>query len=323
MRKKIRKIVVGITIMLIAIFAILLLVMPLIIVNLVTKGHVDYGVNKDQPLQKVYTSSDFELISKDMMLTTEDDYKVWVSEVTVAKPKAIIIYLSGIRQPSVTYFYGHAKWMKSEGYASFLLEVRGHGNSSGNRVCLGYEEVADVKAVVTYIKQQEHYRDVPIVIHGVSMGGAIAINSFGQLPEISGLIAMSAYSSFEDVVADTMEQYYIPGFVRSIEKQLIRVSLKSVFGDKVDENKPIRQVDNIRGRSVLLIASVNDTQVSSENMNRLLKEASGKCESWLRDSNEAGHFIILNNDIENVYLDTEYCEKILSFLENKIVCQAQ
>lgn len=316
---KIRKFVIGVVIILTTIFTISLLVAPPIIVHLVTNGHVDYGVIKDHPLQKIYTSSDFELISNDMMLTTEDNYKVWVSEVTVSKPKAIIIYLSGIRQPSVTYFYGHAKWMKSEGYASFLLEVRGHGNSSGNRVCLGYEEVSDVKAVVTYIKQQEHYRDVPVVIHGVSMGGAIAVNSFGQLKEISGLIAMSAYSSFEDVVADTMEQYYIPGFIRSIEKQLIRVSLKSVFGDKVDEIKPIRQIDNIEGRPVLFIASVNDTQVSSENMNRLLKEALGHCESWLRDSDMAGHFIILNNDIENVCLDTEYCEKILSFLENKIV----
>ncbi len=319
MHKKIRKILVGIIIILTAIFTISLLAVPPIIVHLVTKGHVDYGVIKDHPLQKIYTSSDFGLTSKDMMLTTEDGYEVWVSEVTVAKPKAIIIYLSGICQPSVTYFYGHSKWMKSEGYASFLLEVRGHGNSSGNRVCLGYEEVADVKAVVTYIKQQEHYRDVPIVIHGVSMGGAIAINSFGQLKEISGLIAMSAYSSFEDVIADTMEQYYIPGFIRSIEKQLIRISLKSVFGDKVDEIKPIRQVDNIGERPVLFIASVNDTQVSSENMNRLLKEAPGQCESWLRDSDVAGHFIILNNDIENVCLDTGYCEKILSFLENKII----
>ena len=36
---------------------------------------------------------------------------------------------------------------------------------------------------------------VPIVIQGVSMGGAIAINAFGQLEDIDGLIAASAYSN--------------------------------------------------------------------------------------------------------------------------------
>jgi len=36
------------------------------------------------------------------------------------------------------------------------------------------------------------------------MGGAIAINAFGQLEDIDGQIAASAYSSFEDVVVDTM-----------------------------------------------------------------------------------------------------------------------
>ncbi|HHY27848.1 MAG TPA: lysophospholipase [Desulfitobacterium dehalogenans] len=319
MKKIIKKTAAMAIIALAVIFVLMLLVAPPVAVHLTTNGHVDYGVIEDHPLQKMYTSSDFALTSNDMMLTTEDSYEVWASEVTVENPKAIIIYLSGIRQPSVTYFYGHAKWMKSEGYASFLLEVRGHGKSSGDRVCLGYEEAADVKAVVDYIKQQERYKGVPIVIHGVSMGGAIAINSFGQIDEITGLIAMSAYSSFEDVVVDTMKQYNIPRFICDIEKPLVRLSLQTVFGDKVNDLKPIKQVENIGERPALFIASANDTEVSYENMNRLLKAAPEQCEGWLRESDLAGHFIILNHDIENVDLDTEYCEKVLSFLENKVV----
>jgi len=136
-----------------------------------------------------------------------DGYNIWASEIYTENPKAIIIYLSGIQQPSVT---------------------------------------------------------LPIVIQGVSMGGAIAINAFGQLEDIDGLIAASAYSSFEDVVVDTMRNYHIPGFICAIERPLIHLSLRFTFGDKVNELVPIIQVENIGERPALFIASVNDDQVSAE-----------------------------------------------------------
>lgn len=319
MSRRSKKIATGAMTALVAIFILALLAVPPISIYAITNGHVDYGLIEDHPLQKVYTASDFDLASNDMMLTTRDEYSVWVSEVSAENPKAVIIYLSGIRQPSVTYFYGHAKWMQRNGYASFLLEVRGHGRSSGDRVCLGYEEVNDVQALVEYIRQQDRYTDVPIVIHGVSMGGAIAINAFGQIDEVAGLIAMSAYSSFEDVVTETMQQYHIPTFICRIEKPLIRLSLRVVFGDKVNALEPIKQVGNIGDRPALFIASANDTEVLPDNMDRLLDAAPKHCEGWLRESDLTGHFIVLNHDIENVEQDSEYCEKILSFLEQEIV----
>lgn len=296
-----------------------LLIIPPIAVHIITSGHVDYGVIENHPLQNIYCPLDFDLTANEMMMTTEDGYNIWASEVYTENPKAIIIYLSGIQQPSVTYYYGHAKWMHDNGYASFLLEVRGHGKSDGDRVCLGYEEVSDVKAVVEYIKQQDHYKNVPIVIQGVSMGGAIAINAFGQLEDIDGLIAASAYSSFEDVVADTMRNYHIPSFICMIERPLIRLSLRFIFGGKVNELVPITQVQNIGKRSALFIASANDKEVSAENMARLLAAAPEHCTGWLRDEETAGHFIMLNYNFENIALDREYCERVLSFLEKKVL----
>jgi len=299
----------------------LLLIAPSIIVFQVTQNHVDYKgyATPDYLLQDTYSASDFDLEANEMILMTEDGYELWSSEVFVEQPKAVIIYLSGIRQPSVTYFYGHAKWMRNNGYASILLEIRGHGNSDGDRVCLGYEEVSDVMAVVDYIKEQEKYTNVPIVIHGVSMGGAIAINSFGQIKEIDGLIAMSAYSSFEDVVCDNMRNYNIPRFICEIEKPLVRLCLQFVFGDKVHVITPIKQVENIGERPALFIASTRDTEVPPENMERLLNKAPDYSESWLRDSDSCGHFIIKDHNFADMEQDKEYCDRILTFLETNIV----
>ncbi|MDF2587229.1 MAG: lysophospholipase [Anaerocolumna sp.] len=316
--RSIRGILIKSILILVSVVIILIIIAPPIIVHFATSGHINYAGNTNKNvLQDIYQGEDFDLETTELTLSTDDGLNIWTSEVFVENPKAVIIYLTGIRQPSITYFYGHSRWMKKNGFATMLLEVRGHGNSSGNDVCLGYEEVNDVKAVLNYIKGQEKYKDVPIVLHGVSMGGAIAINSFGELKDIDGLIAMSAYSSFEDVVSDTMRRYHIPKFICNIEKSMVRTWLSVKFGDKVYSNKPMKQIQNIGERPALLIACTGDTEVQAVNMRRLLEKAPEQCESWTRESWE--HFIIKDCDFANMEQDLEYCERILEFLNSKIV----
>ena len=293
------------------ILIITMVIVPLLVILIATKK-VSYAGNAvEHPLQDIYQASDFGLVTKELKLTTADGLNVWASEVLVTKPKAIIIYLSGIQQPSVTYFYGHSKLMKQNEYASILLEVRGHGESEG-KVSLGYKEVEDVKAVVRYIKEQEKYNTVPIIIHGVSMGGAIAINSFGELKEVDGLVAMSAYASFEDVIYDRMRRC-IPSFICKIEKSITRMWLSIVFGSEVAEITPINQINKVGNRPALLIACRDDTEVAPINMQRLLNIAPKTCTGWLRDSWE--HFIVKDCDFKNIEQDKEYCNKILSFIK--------
>ncbi|WP_246240829.1 alpha/beta hydrolase [Anaerocolumna sedimenticola] len=301
-----------------AVFLIILVLIPYVGLPAFVNRHVNYRgyATFNFPLQDVYQAEDYNLKENQMYLKTEDGLKIWVSEIYSDHPKAVIIYLSGIVQPSVTYFYGHGKFMQENGYSSILLEVRGHGKSDGNRICLGYDEVNDVKAVVDYIKSEEKYKDVPIVVQGASMGGAIGVNSFGQIKDIDALIAMSAYSSFEDVVLDELDGLGVPVFLRSIEKPLFSSSLKLIYGsNKVNHIKPVEQIKNANGRPVLLIANKGDTEVPAVSMYRL-KKACPDAEVWLRNSWE--HFIVKDCDFKNVAEDEEYCSKILGFLENKV-----
>jgi predicted alpha/beta-fold hydrolase len=214
-KKLLLKRIVKAVVIVLIICCLFMVVTPFAAIPIFLNQHVDYKgyATENDPLQDIYSASDYSLDETQMYFETQDGLNVWCSEIYAEKPKAVIIYLTGIVQPSITYFYGHAAWMKENGYATILLEVRGHGQSDGNRICLGYEETNDVRAVVNYIKSQKKYKDVPIVLHGVSMGGAIAVNAFGQIDEIDGLIAMSAYSSFEDAAMDLAKQYHVPGFI--------------------------------------------------------------------------------------------------------------
>lgn len=299
--------------------AVLLIITPFIAIPVFVNRHVDYKgfTTYDYPLQDIYEAVDYGLKENQMYLKTEDGYNIWCSEINTKQPKAVIIYLTGIVQPSVTYFYGHAKHMQLNGYASILLEVRGHGKSDGSRIGLGYEETSDVKAVVEYIKNEKKYNGVPIILHGVSMGGAISVNAFGQLEEIDGLIAMSAYSSFDDIIMDVLDGYGVPKFIQAMEKPLIHLALEMVFGsDTVRKIKPAEQIKCAGNRPVFLIACTGDTEVPKVNTKRL-HEANPNVQTWFRDSWE--HFIIKNCDFKNVGKDKEYWNNILKFIEDKVV----
>lgn len=313
-KKKFFKIIIKTAIIFVLTMVAILFIAPFVIIYVATNHHVYY--RNDSLLQMTYTASEYNLNENILSLETEDKVKLWVSEIAVSNPKAIVIFLTGIEQPSITQFYPHAKLLESNGYASILLEVRGHGKSGGNKICLGYDEILDVKATINYIKSKNEYRNIPIIIQGVSMGGAVAINAFGQYKEIKALIAMSAYTTFEDVVIDNLEYYKVPKFICTIEKPLFNLALVANFGvDKVNNMNPITQIQNSNNRPILLIASNGDTSVPVDNTKKLYS-VSKNADLWIRDSWE--HFIVKDCVLVNVADDKEYCNKILGFL--KKVC---
>ena len=292
----------------------LILIVPSISLMLFINRHIYYR-GEETPkyaLQGIYKAEEYGLEETVHIYETSDGEKLWCSEINAEKPKGIIIYLTGIAQPSITYFYGHAAWMQKEGYTSFLLEVRGHGESSGKQIGFGYTEIEDVKTVVNAIKDEAEYEGLPIILQGVSMGGAITLNAFGQIPEISGCIAMSPYASVENEIDLLMKQYHVPEGIRKLEIPVIRQTLKWIYGSEAVENlKPDKQIQNANGRPVYIVSCREDDSVPVENT-ALLAETYPEAEVWIRNSWE--HFVIKQCDFRNVTKDEEYCQKILEWI---------
>ncbi|MDO5520934.1 MAG: alpha/beta fold hydrolase [bacterium] len=292
-----------------------IVIVPSAGISLFLSRHVSYQETPTtgHALQGIYKASDYGLSENVHIFETTDGESLWCSEITAERPKGVIIYLTGIVQPSITYFYSHAAWMKENGYSSLLLEVRGHGKSSGKQIGFGYTEIADVQAAVDYIHSKEEYSDVPIVLQGVSMGGAITLNAFGQIPEISGCIAMSPYASCEDELELLMVNYHIPSLIRIIERPLLKQTLKWLYSsDQVETLSPKKQIQNANGRPVYIVSCKNDDSVPVKNA-EILKEAYPQAEVWIRDSWE--HFILKDCNFKDMKQDTEYCKKILLWIE--------
>ncbi|OIJ20182.1 hypothetical protein BKP45_10245 [Anaerobacillus alkalidiazotrophicus] len=269
-------------------------------------------INQSVQFDTVYKSSDYGIEATELSLMTEDGYQISAFEVEVQSPKAVIIFISGIHNPSVTAFFGHAKMLSENGYASILYDMRAHGKSEGDVISLGHLETLDTQAVVNYIGSKEKYSELPIIIFGLSMGGAVAINSIGQIPELSGVISISAYSSWEDVFIENMVSAGAPKMLTIIQKPFVKLYTVKKFGLKTANIYPEKQIKNLGNRPALIMHSTEDSQIHFSNFERIIAQAPSHVETWTRQ----GDYHFFTTDFLQPENDKEYAQRVLMFLNN-------
>lgn len=300
----VRKIVIVSAIVLVVLIIASFAAIPPIIMKDMIHLHVD---------QEIYSPAEYGIEAAEVGLTTEDGVRIASWEVKADAPKGIVIFLSGIHNPSVTAFFGHAKMLADNGYSSLLIEMRSHGMSEGNKIYVGTREYLDTKAGVEYIKGKKEYEGVPVIVFGVSMGGATAINSIGEIADIDGLISISAFSSWPDAFCDNMENMGMPSFLAAMEKPFVNLYMGFDYGFGSLKINPLNEIKKLNGRPALLMHSTGDTQVPYKSFERLKKAAPGQFETFIREGDH--HFICKDESFEEPWTDEEYSGAILSFLK--------
>lgn len=304
-RKKLTKIIIVTLVILIILALAFLFIVPHMVMNDMVNIHVNFD--------KMYSSDDFGVDSEKLKLETSDGLDVVAYEVSLDNPRAIVIFTSGIHNPSVTAFFGHAKMLKENNYGSILLEMRAHGESDGDVIGLGYKEHLDTKAAVDYIT--EKYNDIPIVVHGLSMGAATAINSIGEIEEIDGLISMSSYSSYEDVFYETMLDMDAPKAYAIIQKPFVKIYNMFKYGFKVAHITPENQIKKLGKRPALIMHSTEDSEVSFSSFKRIMRNAPKHVETYIVEGDR--HLILKDDDyFLHPEKDKEYSKRILKFLDD-------
>ena len=114
----------------------------------------------------VYAPSEYGISARELTLSTDDGLKIAAYLTDAENPKGVVIILSGIDRPSVTAFFGYAKFFSDNGYSALLIEMRGHNASEGDKACLGMKEWRDVKAGVDYLKAEDTLKDLPVIAMG-------------------------------------------------------------------------------------------------------------------------------------------------------------
>ena len=274
---------------------------------------IDYLVDKHVDYDVVYDARDFGLPAPDSLtLKTADGFSIFAYEVCPEQLKGVVICLSGIENPSVTAFYGHAAEFYKANVATIMPDLRGHGKSDGNRICLAYEEARDVKAVTDYIKSNAKYKDVPVIVLGVSMGGAVAIRSIGENKDIDGLIALSAFSSLEDFLQASREAF-LPMIPAEQLAGITRQVVKEKYGVDSSVSSPLYALRGLNNRPVLMMHSRQDSQVPYSCFEKLAAEASKytiDLDTMTVEGDE--HFIC--KDFTKPSADKKYMRQVMRFI---------
>ena len=139
---------------------------------------------------------------------------------------------------NITYYTPHVQEIVAAGSSVLILDYRGYGKSSGRPSEQGLYR--DSEAGFIYLLGKG-YRAEQIIIHGQSLGSAVAIDLASRRP-CAALILEAPFTSASDV-AGTLLPYIGPLLVRSFNSlpkiRWIRVPMFFLQGDR-DEVIPLR-----------------------------------------------------------------------------------
>ncbi len=297
-------------IMLIALTLTAMITIPRIMIRPMIELHVDYARTYEPGEHELKDGS--QLAAEHLRLESGDGIFLSAYHVAHPEPRGIVIFLTGIHNPSVTAFYGHSAMLHDAGFSSLLLEVRAHGGSGGDLIGLGYSEIADVAAAIGHIRSTPSYEAAPVILFGLSMGGAIAINSAALLDEVAGVISLSAYSSFSDAFCDNMAEMGFPGLYNRVQKLFIDSYLAGRYGRDLMYRTPVNLIGRIEA-PMLLMHSRGDSQVPHAGFERLVEAARPHVETHLVDGDL--HFILPDAGILRPYEHPWYKGVIVTYLD--------
>jgi len=212
----------------------ILTVLVIIIIIMITVGSIYFYNIAIKRTDKSYL---IENIESDNELPTmiDEESKHWLED---KKPKEIEIftvdglklkgyYLEAMSLTNKTVILAHgysgqakemaiyAKYYYEQlGYNVLMPDARGHGESDGDYIGFGWPERKDYLQWIEYLIRVTG-KDIQIVLHGVSMGGATVLMTSGEElpPNVKAAISDCGYTSADAVFAHQLKALYnLPKF---------------------------------------------------------------------------------------------------------------
>lgn len=185
-------------------------------------------------------------------------------------------------------------------YNLFLFDFRHLGQSEGAYSTAGARETADLLAAISYLKS----RDIDEVgVWGFSMGGAVALMTAPQSPEIRAIVSEASYARLDLMVP---ELYRVP-ILRYPLGWLTELWAKLFLNINMRNISPMASARELT-IPVLLVHSKNDNVIPFENA-LLLQDAlknNGRAEFWFED------------DLSHGQLGEQYQQKIEDFFKRNL-----
>ncbi len=141
-------------------------------------------------------------------------------------PRGTFLFLHGIRGQKA-HLLELAERRSREGYRSVLVDLRGHGESSGTWLSYGVRESEDLVALIDALEARGSLAR-PLYVLGTSYGAGISLQYAARDSRVDGVIAISPFSSLEEVVGaygdwifgpQLASTFSIPDILEAVEEE--------------------------------------------------------------------------------------------------------
>jgi pimeloyl-ACP methyl ester carboxylesterase len=200
----------------------------------------------------------------------------------VVQPKGTILLLHGFGQRKEQMLHWGLS-LAQQGYRCVLVDLRGHGGSSGPWVGFGAFEAEDLRAFLDALAEH-HLVAGKVGVLGVSLGATVALQWAGLDPRGASVVALEPFADPQAAI-HTMVQNFGP-FRRSLWwataatiEQAIREAPEQA-GFRWADVDVLKAVGQIHG-PVLFLHGAKDKMVPPEHSERLCLAAPAGSRLWL------------------------------------------
>jgi len=198
----------------------------------------------------------------------------WVVPSREARTKGTIVLLHGVRTDKRTLI-GVGEALADAGYRAVLVDLRGHGESSGRFLTYGAVEAHDLSGVLNALEA----RGMPLGCtgaYGFSYGASVAVELGARDPRVRAVVAVAPFSTLRGVVADYRHRY-LPALLGAVPDAWFESAIDdaATLADfDPDRSAPLLAVAQSNA-NLLLIHGTSDTQVPVRHSQALFGAARG------------------------------------------------
>jgi len=167
-----------------------------------------------------------------------------------------------------------ARFLERAGFSVLLIDLPGHGESSGNKITFGAREGAGVTAALAFMRHEFPGERLGVI--GVSLGAAAIVLANPQPPP-DAVIVESMYPTIDEAVRDRLSIRF--GSLGAKLAPLLLWQLPLQLHVPVEELRPIDKISAL-GSPVLIASGTSDEHTSWAETERIYSRAASPKELW-------------------------------------------
>ena len=232
------------------------------------------------------------------------------------KPRAVVIAVHGFHSGGLRDMGRFADMYSRNGFDYLIISQRSHFDSEGEYLTFGAKESLDVLDWVDIVRKI-YAPDIPIILHGVSMGAATVLIAAGIYDNLvddnskPNIICCIADSPYDNIIGQIE---YLLGKRSNITKKIViglfKANMRLRAKANASDASPITSMAYIK-LPIMFVHGKDDRYVLPDNSLRLYEV----CKSEIKELlivEEAGHvcsFVVNPDEYEKVF--ASFVDRIL------------